>query len=182
MNNNYRRMLQLLEGVKQPVTIPVGSAGLYTDIKRSELGLNFAAKLNGQVHRARMSLTLTDERQIKIIDLVGTQPLIDLENTNPLSSQGVSSFLVNTLINTLGNVLPETAIITGRLKAPKSLVLEPLAGRRNFWRRFGFEIESWGEGRERVVCELGNLENYAERLLGAELSSGLDLMHQHLID
>lgn len=182
MNNNYRRMLQLLEGIKQPVPIPLGSAGFYTDIKRSELGLNFAAKLNGQVHRARMSLTLTADQQIKILDLVGTQPLIDLENANPLSGQGVSSFLVNTLINTLSNVLPETAIITGRLKAPQSLVLEPLAARRNFWRRFGFDIESWGEGRERVICELGNLETYPERLLGSELTRGLDLMHQHLID
>jgi len=182
LNNNYRRMLQLLEGIKHPVTIPAGTAGFYTDIKRSELGFNFAAKLSGQVHRARLSLILTADQQIKIIDLTGTQPLINLEKVNPLSGQGVSSFLVNTLINTLSNVLPETTIITGRLKAPQSLALEPLAARRNFWRRFGFDIEGWGEGRERVVCELGNLETYAERLLGSEPTSGIDLMHQHLID
>lgn len=182
MNNNYRRMLQLLEGIKQPVAIPKGSAGLYTDIKQTELGFNFAAKLNGQVYRARMSLTLAANQQIKVLDLTGTQPLIDLENANPLSGQGVSSFLVNTMISTLSNVLPETAIITGRLKAPKSLALEPLAARRNFWRRFGFEIESWGEGRERVICELGNLSTYPEGLLGSEFTQGLDLLHHHLID
>lgn len=175
-------MLQLLEGIKQPVIIPNGSAGLYTDIKKLELGINFAAKLNGQVHRARISLTLTSDQKVKVIDLVGTQPLLDLENANPLSSQGVSSLLVNTMINTLSNVLPETVIITGRLKTPRSLVLEPLAGRRNFWRRFGFEIESWGEGRELVICELGNLTTYSERLLGAPASEGLDLLHHHLID
>lgn len=176
------RMLKLLEGIKQPVTIVGGTAGIYTDIQKTELGLNFAAKLNGQVHRARMSLTFTANQQIKVIDLVGTQPLIDLENANPLSNQGVSSLLVNTMINTLSNVLPETVIITGRLKTPMSLVLEPLAGRRNFWRRFGFEIESWGEGRELVICELGNLSTYSERLLGAPASEGLDLLHHHLID
>ena len=181
MNNNFLRMLQLLEGTKQPVAIPKGSAGLYTDIKQSELGLNFAAKLNGQVYRARMSLTFTANKQIKVIDLVGTQPLIDLENSNPLAGQGVSSLLVNTMIHTLNNVMPETLVITGRLKAPKSLALEPLAGRRNFWRRFGFEIESWGEGRELVICELGNLAPYAERLLGSDLTEGFDLLHQHLI-
>lgn len=182
MNNNYLRMLQLLEGIKQPVAIPGGSAGLFTDIKNSELGFNFAAKLNGQVYRSRLSLTMAVDKQIRVIDLTGTQPLIDLENANPLSGQGVSSFLVNTMINTLNNVLPETVIITGRLKAPKSLTLEPLAARRNFWRRFGFDIESWGEGRERVVCELGYLETYAESLLGAEHSKGLDLLHHHLVN
>lgn len=182
LNNNFLRMLQLLEGIKQPVVIPNGSAGLYTDIKNSELGFNFAAKLNGQVYRSRLSLTLAVDRQIKVVDLIGTQPLLNLENANPLSGQGVSSFLVNTMINTLSNVFPETAIVTGRLKAPKSLALEPLAARRNFWRRFGFDIESWGEGRERVVCELGNLSPYAERLLGSELNQGLDLLHHHLID
>lgn len=181
MKNNFMRMLQLLEGVKQPVVIPNGSAGLYTDIKRSELGFNFAAKLDGQVHRARMSLTLAADNKIKMLDLTGTRPLIDLENANPLSGQGVSSFLVNTLINTLSNVLPETAIITGRLKAPMSLTLEPLAARRNFWRRFGFDIESWGEGRELVVCELGNLSTYSEHLLGSAPTEGLDLLHQHLL-
>lgn len=176
------RMLQLLEGIKQPVIIPNGSAGLYTDVKQSELGINFAAKLNGQVHRARMSLTFTSDQKIKVLDLVGTQPLIDLENANPLSGQGVSSLLVNTMIHTLNSMLPETVIVTGRLKAPKSLVLEPLAGRRNFWRRFGFAIESWGEGRELVVCELGNLTTYAERLLGSAPNDGLDLLHHRLID
>lgn len=180
MSGNFHRMLQLLEGIKHPVAIPGGTAGLYTEISQNQLQLVFAAKLKGQVHRARLSVLLEGGEQLRIEDLTGTQPLLDNKTPNPLSGQGVSTFLVNTLLETLGNVLPDATLLSGRLKAPKAVDFEPLAARRNFWRRFGFEIESWGAGKERVVGALGHLAPYPDRLLGGETTLGVDLLHLHL--
>lgn len=181
MKDNYLRMLQLLEGIRQPVAVPTGSAGLYTEIVRDQLHLVFAAKVEGQVHRARLSTRLSGDEQIRIEDLTGTQPLLDSQTPNPFSGQGISTFLVNTLLETLGNVLPEYTVLSGRLKAPQSVTFEPLAARRNFWRRFGFEIESWGEGKERVVGTLGTLNAYPDQLLGGPAQEGVDLLHLHLV-
>lgn len=182
MKANFIRTLQLLEGIKAGVAVPTGSAGLYTEIKNNQLDLVFAAKVQGQVRRARLSILLAGDNQLKIVDLIGTQPLLDSQTPNPLSGQGVSTYLVNSLLVTLGHVLPETTRITGRLKPPQSVTFEPLAARRNFWRRFGFDIEGWGEGKERVVAELGNLNPYPDQLLGSAAQEGLDLLHLHLVE
>lgn len=182
MKANFIRTLQLLEGIKTAVAVPTGSAGLYTEVKNSQLDLVFAAKIQGQVHRARLSILLAGDNQLKIVDLTGTQPLLDSQTPNPLSGQGVSTYLVNSLLVTLGHVLPQTTVITGRLKPPQSVTFEPLAARRNFWRRFGFEIEGWGEGKERVVAALGELNPYPDRLLGSTTVEGLDLLHLHLVE
>lgn len=182
MKANYLRTLQLLQGIKAGVAVPTGSAGLYTEVKNTQLDLVFAAKVQGQVHRARLSIQLAGDNQLKIVDLTGTQPLMDSQTPNPLSGQGVSTYLVNSLLVTLNDVLPETTVISGRLKPPQSVTFEPLAARRNFWRRFGFEVEGWGEGKERVVAELRQLNSYPDQLLGSAPMEGLDLLHQHLVD
>lgn len=179
---NYQRLLQLLSGIKVPVAVPTGSAGLYVEAKQSLLHLHFAAKIEGRVQRATLSVTSAIHDQIKIIDLTGTQPLLDHQLPNPFSGQGVSTFLVNSLILTLTDVLSSQTRLAGRLKPPQSVTFEPLAARRNFWRRFNFEIEGWGAGKERVVGELGELQTYADHLLGGPLCSGVDLLHSHLVD
>lgn len=179
--NNYNRLLDLLAGLQVSVEVPGTEAGLQVLSKKNQLELTFAVRLDGEVHQARLTLASALGEEIKVMGLTGTQALLDKNTANPLSGQGVSTFLVNTLLRTLSEVLPGSTRVFGRLEAPQSAALEPLAARRNFWRRFGFEIENWGRGKELVTGQLAELSLYPESLLGSQPQKGIDLMHLHLI-
>ncbi|SFC52136.1 hypothetical protein SAMN05660443_0010 [Marinospirillum celere] len=181
MLNNYNRVLDLLSGFQVRVDVPGAEAGLQTLSKKNQLELTFAVRLDDQVHQAKLLVASAVGGEIKLLDLSGTQALVDSKTPNPLSGRGVSTFLINTLLQTLGEVLPASTRIFGRLEAPQAADLEPLAARRNFWRRFGFEIENWGRGKELVTGQLGELSLYPESLLGSHPQKGMDLMHLHLI-
>ncbi|ODC03706.1 hypothetical protein BFW38_09290 [Terasakiispira papahanaumokuakeensis] len=178
---NYVRLLEMVDGLRTQFRTPGGIVMLSGCKKGDMLALRFSAKPEGQVCHAHIEVTPTQLGALRIERLIGTSPLTEDDLPNPMSGQGVSSFLVNSLIATLQPVIDPDVVLGGRLGKPRRVDLEPLAARRNFWRRFGFDVEEGLSGRERVGAPIGQLYEVPTPLFNSASRPGLDLLHAHLM-
>lgn len=179
---NYDRLLQIITGQKIQFKTPIGLVMLSAKTKDKLLTLKLSAKIDSEVMHANMTIGMRNN-QIKIQSFEGLDALLVVngeEVANPMSSNGVGTFLVNSLILILQDIFSANLFVSGVLQKPKYREVEVLAARRNFWRNFGFTVT--GEsGRDVVSGKLGALKIYPRPLFGSDFLKGKNLLDQHLM-